>query len=115
MPLVAISPQVPERVVAIKDRFGLGFPVASDTGNGLARRLGITFTASEAAQAHARAKGGDLADVLGTGQWELPMPAIVVIGPDRVVRLADVHPDWLIRTEAGAVLRAVRELVPERA
>jgi hypothetical protein len=40
------------------------------------------------------------------------MPAI---GPDRVVRLADMHPDWLIRTEAIAVLRAARELVPETA
>jgi peroxiredoxin len=115
VPLVAISPQVPERLVAIKDRFGFGFPVASDTGSALARRLGITFTASEAAQAHARAKGGDLGEVLGTGQWELPMPAIVVIGPDRVVRLADVHPDWLVRTEVGTVLGAVCELVPKRA
>ena len=33
------------------------------------------------------------------------MPTIVVVGPDRVVRFADVHPDWLVRTEADAVLR----------
>jgi peroxiredoxin len=112
VPLVAISPQVPERLVAIKDRFGLGFPVASDTGSALSRRLGISFTASEAAQAHARARGGDLGEVLGTGRWELPMPTIVVVGPDRVVRFADVHPDWLVRTEAGAVLRAVRGMAP---
>jgi peroxiredoxin len=115
VPLAAISPQVPGRLAAIKDRFGLGFAVASDPGSGVARRLGITFTASEAAQAHARARGGDLGEVLGTGQWELPMPAIVVVGPDRVARFADVHPDWLVRTEAGAVLAAVRELVAERA
>jgi peroxiredoxin len=114
VPLAAISPQVPGRLAAIKDRFGLGFPVASDPGCGLARALGITFTASAAAQARARAGGGDLGEVLGTGQWELPMPTIVVVGPDRVVRFADVHPDWLVRTEAGAVLAAVRALVPDR-
>jgi peroxiredoxin len=109
--LVALSPQVPHRLVAIKNRFGFGFPVVSDTGNGLARRFGITFTSSPAAQAQARAHGSDLGEVLGTGRWELPMPTIVVIGQDRVVRFADVHPDWLVRTEAETVIEAVRPLV----
>jgi peroxiredoxin len=109
--LVALSPQVPDRLAAIKNRFGFGFPVVSDTGNGLARRFGITFTASPASRAHARAHGSDLGEVLGTGRWELPMPSIVVIGQDRVVRFADVHPDWLVRTEAEAVIEAVRPLV----
>jgi peroxiredoxin len=109
--LVALSPQVPHRLAAIKNRFGFGFPVVSDTGNGLARRFGITFTASPASQAQARAHGSDLGEVLGTGQWELPMPTIVVIGQDRVVRFADVHPDWLVRTEAETVIEAVRPLV----
>jgi peroxiredoxin len=108
--LVAISPQIPARLTAIKDRFGLGFPVASDPDNGLARRFGITFTASPAAQAHARAKGGDLGAELGTGTWELPMPAAVVVGQDRVVAFADVAPDWLVRTEAEPVIHAVRQL-----
>jgi peroxiredoxin len=108
--LVALSPQVPGKLVAIKNRFGLRFPVVSDTGNGVARRFGITFTSSPASQAHARAHGSDLGEALGTGQWELPMPTIVVIGQDRVVRFADVHPDWLVRTEAEAVVEAVRPL-----
>jgi peroxiredoxin len=113
--LVALSPQVPDRLAAIKDRFGLGFPVVSDTGNGVARRLGITFTSSPQAQAHSRAKGGDLGEVLGTGAWELPMPTIVLVDADRRVRFADVHPDWLVRTEAGDVIAAARELVSEPA
>src|ERR1035438_2342696 len=58
--LVAVSPQVPHKLVAIKDRFGFGFPVVSDTGNGLGRLFGISFTASAASQAHARASGSDL-------------------------------------------------------
>jgi peroxiredoxin len=109
--LVAVSPQVPPRLAGIKNRFGFGFPVASDTGNGLARRFGITFTASAASRAHALAQGSDLGAALGTGQWELPMPTIVVIDQNRVVRFADVHPDWLVRTEAETVIDAVRRLV----
>ncbi len=111
VPLVAISPQRPEKLIAIKNRFGFGFPVASDPGYALCRAFGITFTSSPAAEAHLRAAGGDLGQVLGTGRWELPMPTIVVIGQDRVVQFADVHPDWLVRTEAAAVLDAVRPLL----
>jgi peroxiredoxin len=109
--LVAVSPQVPERLVAIKDRFGFEFPVASDTDNGLARQLGIAFTSSEASRQHAQAKGSDLGATLGTGNWELPMPTAVVVGPGRVVHFADVHPDWMIRTEAGPIVDAVAALV----
>ena len=39
------------------------------------------------------------------------MPTVVVIDANRVVRFADVHPDWLVRTEADAVIDAVRALV----
>jgi peroxiredoxin len=109
--LVAVSPQVPERLVAIKDRFGFEFPVASDPDNSLGRQLGIVFASSDASREHALAKGSDLGATLGTGKWELPMPTVVVVGPRRVVRFADVHPDWLVRTEAGPILDAVASLV----
>ena len=56
-------------------------------------------------------KGSDLGAGLGTGSWELPMPTIVVIDANRVVRFADVHPDWLVRTEADVVIDSVRALV----
>jgi peroxiredoxin len=109
--LVAVSPQVPGKLAAIKNRYGFLFPVASDTGSELGRRFGITFAPTPEAQARALAKGSDLGAELGTGTWELPMPAVVVIDANRVVRFADVHPDWLVRTEAGPVIDAVRALV----
>ena len=98
--LVAVSPQVPGKLAAIKNRYGFLFPVASDTGSELGRRFGITFSPTH-----------DLRAELGTGTSELPMPTIVVIDANRVVRFADVHPDWLVRTEADAVIDAVRALV----
>jgi peroxiredoxin len=109
--LVAISPQVPEKLAAIRNRFGFGFPVASDRDYRLTRSLGITFTASAEQQERDQAKGGGLAAELGTGQWELPYPTIVVADQQGVVTFADVHPDWLVRTEAPAVIDAVRALV----
>ena len=55
--LAAVSPQVPERLAEIVERHELPFTVASDTGNVLARRLGITFTTNEASQ-RVRARQG---------------------------------------------------------
>jgi peroxiredoxin len=104
--LVAISPQVPDKLVAIKDRLGLA-TVASDVDNSLARRFGITFTSNAASRKLAMSKGSDLGLTLGTGKWELPMPAVVVIDGDHVVRFADIHPDWMVRTEADVVIDAV--------
>ncbi|UAL12648.1 peroxiredoxin-like family protein [Caulobacter segnis] len=108
--LVAISPQVPERLGEIRTRHGLSFKVATDPDNGLGRRFGILYTADEASQAAQRAKGAFIGETTGTGTWELPQPAVVVIDHERVVRFVDVSPDWLVRTEADPVREAVRDI-----
>ena len=108
--LVAVSPQVPERLVEIRQRHDLSFKVASDIGNALGRRFGILYTADEASQAAQRARGGSIGETTGTGTWELPQPTVVVIDRDRVVKFAEVSPDWLVRTEAEPVIAAVRAL-----
>lgn len=109
--LLAVSPQVPERLREIKERHSLKFFVASDTGNGLARKFGIAFTSNPESQAFALARGSNMPEVIGTGTWELPMPAAIVIGTDRVVRFAKISPDWLVRAEAEEILQALREVV----
>jgi peroxiredoxin len=128
--LVAISPQIPERLAEIKTRHGLNFTVASDLvnaleanaleanaleANALGRKFGILYTMDEPNQAAARAKGQFIGDVTGTGSWELPMPAAIVIGRDRVVRFAHVAPDWLRRTEAEDILAALADPRPGQA
>ena len=112
--LVAVSPQVPERLVDIKLRHDFDFLVASDIGNKLARRLGILYTFDEASQQAGLAGGKPIGEVTGTGTWELPMPTVVVIDRERVVRFIDVAPDWLARTEAEPVLDAVGAVVSEQ-
>ena len=110
VPLVAVSPQVPERLGEIRTRHDLSFKVASDTDNALGRRFGVLYTADEASQAAQRARGGSIGETTGTGTWELPQPTVVVIGRDQRVKFADVSPDWLVRTEAEPVIAAVRAL-----
>ncbi len=110
VPLVAVSPQILQRLGEIKRRHDLRFQVASDLGNALGRRFGITFEANEASQKAALAKDRIIGEITGTGTWELPMPTVVVIDQRGVVEFADVAPDWLERTEAEPILQAVRRL-----
>jgi peroxiredoxin len=112
--LVAVSPQIPERLVDIKRVHGLSFVVASDRDANLARRFNILYTYGEPSQKAALAKGKSIGDITGTGTWELPMPAVVVIDKNRIVRFADVSPDWLERTEAEAIVDVVARLVADR-
>ncbi len=105
--LVALSPQVPEKLGEIKTRNNLPCVVASDTENRLARHSGIAFSPTPEARANAEAKGSNMGETTGTGTWELPMPAVIVIGQDRIIRYADISPDWLVRTEAEDVLAAL--------
>jgi peroxiredoxin len=113
--LVALSPQVPERLRAIKERHSLEFDVASDLNNELARRFGILYTFDEASQKSSIASGKTIGEVTGTGTWELPQPTAIVIGQNGVVKFADVHPDWLLRSEAEPILAAVSALVSSKA
>jgi peroxiredoxin len=109
--VVAISPQVPERLVEVKRRYLFDFPVASDTDNALARKLGILYSYDQPSRELALSKGVDMGQVTGTGTWELPMPTIVLVDRHRTVTFADVSPDWLVRTEAETILDSVRKLV----
>ncbi len=111
--LTAISPQDPARLGEIKTRHDLSFNVASDD-NVLGRRFGILYTADEPSKAASLARGSFIGDVTGTGTWELPQPAAIVIGQDRLVYFADVSPDWMVRTEAEPILEAVRHATQDR-
>lgn len=113
--LVGVSPQIPERLVEIKRRHGLDYSIATDTGNRLARRFGILYAFDEPSRQAALAKGTFIGDVTGTGTWELPMPAVVLIDRRHIVRFAEVSPDWLVRTEAETILEAIYDLAEARA
>jgi peroxiredoxin len=108
--MIAVSPHLPETGLgAIADRHELGFEVAADRGNALARRLGITFLPLD----NSIPPAGDtnwIGALTGTGTHELPQPAIVLIDRDRIVRFVDVSPDWLARTEAPEIIAAFARL-----
>lgn len=104
VPLVAISPQIPDRLEAIRHRHELRLTVASDPDNRLARRLGLTFTSLETPSPP---PSGWIGEVTGTKSWELPQTAVLILDAGRVVRFAAISPDWLDRIEAPEIRAAL--------
>lgn len=112
IPLVAVSPQVPEGLGEIRKRHNLGFRVASDPDNRLGQQLGITFLPSVIPDTP---PAGWIGEVIGTNSWELPQPTVVILDQEGSIRFLDVSPDWLVRTEAPQILQAIEELRLETA
>lgn len=104
IPLVALSPQQPDRLREIKARHALPFFVATDTDNQLASHLGIAFEPDDRL---IPPPSGWIGEVTGTGTWLLPQPAVLHVGPGRKIRSLLVSPDWLDRPEAEEVLRNI--------
>jgi peroxiredoxin len=107
IPLVALSPQQPDRLGEIKARHGLSFTVATDSDNGLARHLGISFAPDNRPSPP---PAGWIGEVTGTGSWELPQPAVLIVAPGRKVAWLQVSPDWLDRAEAEEIIAALDRL-----
>lgn len=108
--LAAISPQTADGSLSAKEKNELEFAVLSDVGNVVSRQLGLTFRVSDPVREAMSSLGADLGQVNGTGEWELAYPAVVVVGRDRVIRYADVHPDYTTRTEPSQILDALKSL-----
>jgi peroxiredoxin len=108
--LVAISPQVVDRLGAIKHRHGLEFLVASDPGARLIDTFGLGFAPDEDGRERSRTQGHDLEATLGADSWTLPYPTAVVIGTDGVATFVDVHPNWMVRTLAATIVDEVRKI-----
>ena len=92
--LVAVSPQLPERLRAIRERHALPFTVASDPDGALAAEWNIRFDS-------------DASAVTGAANGDFPYPAVIIVDERQTVRFVDASPDWLVRTESPRVLAAL--------
>jgi peroxiredoxin len=112
--MAAISPQKPDESLSTVEKHELRFAVLSDAGARVARRLGVTFQPAADVLEAQQALGLDIRQGNAEGATELPMPTVMVVDRDRVVRFADVHPDYTTRTEVEAIVSGLAELQPEQ-
>jgi peroxiredoxin len=108
--LVAISPETPDASLSTSERGELTYTVLSDPSAELASALGITFAPSEEGLAAQRAFGVDIRTTREDGGTVLPMPTVLIVDRDHVVRFVDIHPDYTGRTEVGEILAGLESL-----
>jgi peroxiredoxin len=109
--LIAISPQKPDGSLSMQETNELSFTVLSDPGNQIAGTLGILTAPSDAAAKAQATMGLDVAEHNADGTKTIPMPTVIVLDADGVIRWIDVHPNYTTRTEAQQILAAIAETV----
>jgi peroxiredoxin len=102
--LVAISPELPNQSLTTQEKNELQFPVLSDVGNNLARKLGILFQQPETVRPILKAYGVDLQARNGDDSYEVPFPASYLIDSKGMIRYAFLDPDYTRRLEPSTAL-----------
>lgn len=113
--MVALSPQKPDGSLTMQETNALTYAVASDPGNQIAAALGILTRPTDGALQAQRQLGMDLAAVNADGTTTLPMPTVVVVDADNVLRWIDVHPNYTTRSEVSDILAALDQSAPHQA
>jgi peroxiredoxin len=108
--LVAISPQLPDGSLSMREANALSFAVLSDPGNQIARQLGVLWSPTEGTRISQAKLGIDLAELNADGGYELPMPTVVIVDATGAIAWIDVHPNYGTRSEPSAILEAVAAL-----
>ncbi|HZC90678.1 MAG TPA: peroxiredoxin-like family protein [Mycobacterium sp.] len=108
--LIAVSPQKPDGSLSMAETNELTFTVVSDPGNQIAAALGILTAPTEDARGAQRTLGVDLAAINADGSYGIPMPTVLILDRDGVIRWIDVHPNYTTRTESADILAALTVL-----
>jgi peroxiredoxin len=108
--VVAITPQLAEASRSLNEKQGIGFDLLSDPDNAYAAQLGLRFKLPDDLKGVYLSFGNDLAVRNGEDSWTLPMPGRFVIDPGRIVRAADVDPDYEHRPEPQKTVDDVKTL-----
>ena len=110
--LVAISPQTVRQSFFMAEQHKLNFRLLSDGRNQVARQFGLVYRVPEYQQSVYQRAFVNLPIANGDDSWELPIPAIYMIGQDGSVRYASVNPDYMARPEPAELLDHLGRLDP---
>jgi peroxiredoxin len=101
---VAISPQTVKQSFFMHDQHKLCFPLLSDSGNKVARQVGLTYHVNDEQQAVYRRAFVNLPCANGDETWELPIPATYILDRDRTVLYASANEDYTERPEPDEIV-----------
>ena len=108
--ICAITPQLPEASRTLIEKHKISFDLLTDLGNDYAAKVGLRFTLPEDLKQVYLSFGNNLAVRNGEDSWTLAMPGRFVIDTKRIIRSADVDPDYRYRPEPDKTVADVRAL-----
>ncbi|WP_428605464.1 peroxiredoxin-like family protein [Sedimenticola sp.] len=108
--LVAIAPEVPDKVAEMEARHEPGFEILSDVGNRVSRQFGLVFSLPESLRTIYAGFGVDLPAYNGDDRFELPLPATYVIRQDGQIAYGFVNADYTQRMEPEEIIRVLQSL-----
>jgi peroxiredoxin len=105
--LVALTPEMGGRNLALKRERGLSYEILYDMDSGVALDFGVLFRIPERYRASVEAAGWGLAARHGNGGWSLPIPACFVVDRAGIIRARFADVDYTHRPEPDAIVAAL--------
>lgn len=108
--LVAITPEQPDASLSTAEKNELKFPVLTDDGLQLARKLNITWKQSKELVDLVNDMGADLEKRHGNDSNEMVIPTTLLVDQKGVVRNIYAEADWMTRLEPQEAMNWVNAL-----
>lgn len=108
-PVIAISPDRPEKLVESRNAKSLGYALYSDSDMHAARAFGIAYQLDDAMRKSYQGFGIDLADSAGKDHGQLPVPSVFLVSSSGTIRWVYSNANYKVRPENHELLDAARK------
>ena len=108
--LITISPLTVENTIALKDKLGLTFTMAVDTGNKASHQFGLAYSLSEPVRPVYEGFDINIPEANGDNSFELPIPATYIIDSNGIVRVAHINADHTKRLDPEEIISALESI-----
>ena len=108
--MIAISADRPAALEESRKANNLGYTLYSDSPLAAARAFGIAFQLSDEDVQKYRDYGIDLEAASGQAHHQLPVPSVFLVEAGGEIRWVYSNPDYKIRPDHAAILKAARGL-----
>ncbi len=109
-PVIAISPDRPDKLVKSLEAKDLGYTLYSDSSLAAARAFGSAFQLSDEEVTQYKGYGIDLEAASGYGHHQLPVPSVFLVEAGGTIRWVYSNPDYRVRPDNAKLLEAARSL-----
>ena len=102
-----VVPDLPEKAGETRKKLRLDYPIYSDPPMQLAQDFGLAYVQNDPRYASL------LEESSGMDHHLLPVPAVILIGPDKAIQFLHADPRYTLRLPADVLLAAARAWAPK--